>query len=544
MKINKSNSVLVFLSFLTIILLGFKVGRTGNNYFNFENAASDSVSSLVALSNFWDMYYDYGYDLDILSEHNNQPGKRINSISVYRLSSDAAEETLQDSILLNSEGRPVLKISPHESGPSYTWYYYDAKGRLYLDIMINSNKYDTLYTLRQLDMYNHASKTIEYNITRKELQFLTLIETNTQSDGLVQLNMARFDPDLKYNKVLPFEARDMLISIAGDSLLSVHTNRTVFSDTSYNSTYTDLYRIENNRLVHNKITCQTLYDQHGNWIEKKSNSFNIRRRFSYNDSVEPEITKTLPINASVVEFLSTQMDSLPAIAWKNYEDDQISLKNREMMYEEGSYGDSITLTEANSLGEFLPELWYVVSEVSGNLTGFDSTCYVVGYNTPLSSGDGDNLRCLAIYEQRNGIIRLKKQSFGALDPFYDADEDLVFDAFDETNFSVSLQDGNIVVYYEYMRGEATNEYAFEDGKWVLVYTSSSHRTCCQAEIVSYDYRTKTYSFSLFNMIDEEEYENSDMPHDTSYTEIEDRPVIYMDGPQGSSFNPDETSDEE
>lgn len=535
MKIYKSVSVIIFLSILAIVILaGFANGIQGNNSSHTENAVPDSVSSLIGLSDLWDMYYDYGYNLEILSEQNNIPGTRIMSISVYRVNSDGQDGTLQDSILLNREGKPVLRLSPHESVPSYTWYYYDDLGNRYLDIMINSNKYDTLYTLRQFDRFQHAAKTIGYNITRKELQFLTIIETNALSDTLVQLKMVRFDADLDNSNVLPFEARDMLVGRAEDSLLSVQTNRTVFSDTSYNSTYTDLYRIENNRLVHNKMQCLTLYDQQGNWIEKKSNNFNIHRRFSYYGSGEPEITCSLAVNPSVLEFLSSQMDSLPPIAWKNYRDEQYSMKAREMMYEEGTYGDSITLTEGHSLDEFLPGLWYTVSEGSGNITGFDSTCYAVGYNTPLTSDGEDKLRCLAIYEQRNGMFRLIKQSFGALDPFYDSDNDLLFDAFDETNYSISIEGGNIVVLYEYMRGEAAIEYAFEDGKWVLVYYSSSHRTCCQAESVSYDYRTKTYSFSLFNMTDEEYDENSDMPRDTTYTEIQDMPVIYMDGSEDIS----------
>ncbi|MBN2813858.1 MAG: hypothetical protein JXQ80_07255, partial [Bacteroidales bacterium] len=149
----------------------------------------------------------------------------------------------------------------------------------------------------------------------------------------------------------------------------------------------------------------------------------------------------------------------------------------------------------------------------------------------------------AVYEQRNGKFRLIKQSFGALDPFYDDDGDLLFDGYGETDYSISIEDGNIVVYYEYMRGEATNEYAYDNGNWVLVYYSSNHRTCCQAEMSSYDYRTKTYSYSLFNMSDEDE--NSDMPGDTTVTEIQDRPVILMDDINGSSPECyDSSSDEE
>jgi hypothetical protein len=480
------------------------------------------------------MYYDYSYNLDVLSEHRHNPLKLIRSISVYRVGSADQGGMLQDSMILNKEGRPVLRISPQGSGPSYTYYYYDDQGNRYLEIMLYSNEYDTLYTLRQFDRYQHAQKAIQYNITRKELQYLTIIETTPVSDTLVQLKLERFDSDTDNGKVLPFEGRDMQVKKAGDSLLSIQTRRTVFSDTSHNSTYAELYRIENNKLVYSKMQCQTLYNQQGDWIEKKSANFSLHRRFTYYNVGEPEITEGLVVNASVVEFLNSQMDSLPSLAWKNYREDQNSLKARQQLYEEGAYGESISITEGHNLEEFLPPLWYTVSMGSGYIKGFDSLCYAVGYNTPVTGSNDDNLRCLAVYEQRNGIFRLLKQSFGALDPFYDDDGDLLFDGFEETNYNIGIEDGNIVVNYEYMRGEATNEYAYNDGNWVLVYFSSGHRTCCQAEMSSYDYRTKTYSYSLFNMSDEEEDENSDLPSDTTITEIQDKPVIFMDEMNRSS----------
>jgi hypothetical protein len=522
-----------------IIALGFLVSFTIEKaglpvFFHAGRSVTDSISSLIALSDFWDMHYDYGYNLDVLSEHHRNPLQPIKSISVYRIGSADQGAMLQDSIVLNKEGKPVLRISPQGSGPAYTFYYYDDQGNGYLDILINSNKYDTLYTLRQFNRYHHAQKTIQYNIIRKELQYLTVIEMTRVSDTLVQMKLERFDSDIDHEKVLPFEGRDMLARKAGDSLLSVQTSRTVYSDTSYNSTYEELFRIENSMLVYNKMQCQTLYDQQGDWIEKKSANFNLHRRFAYYGTGEPEITGGMAVDASVVEFLYAQMDSLPALAWKNYREDKYSLEARQQLYEEGGYGDSIALTEGDSLEEFLPALWYTVSVGSGYIKGFDSLCYAVGYNTPVTGISENNLRCLAVYEQGNGIFRLLKQSFGALDPFYDDDSDLLFDAFDETNYNISIEDGNIVVNYEYMRGEATNEYAYDDGNWVLVYCSSGHRTCCQAEFSSYDYRNKTYSYSLFNMSDEEEEENSDMPRDTTITESQDRPVIFMDDMNGSS----------
>lgn len=534
MKVKKSPVFLILLSVLSVSLLAaFTSGGTEKHTHYTEKTAPDSISSLVALSDFWDMYSDYGYNLDILTAQGNNPGPRIRTISVYRHRSDSQGEMLQDSILLDREGRPVLRISPYESGPACTYYYYDNRNNRYMDIMVNSNKYDTLYTLRQFDRYHHAVKTIEYNITRKELQFLTIIDMSILSDTLVQLKLVRFDPEINHGQALPFESRDMLVSREGDSLLKVRIHRTVFSDTSYNSDYKEMYRIEGNRLVNSKMRCRTLYDRDGNWTEKQSNNFDLSRKFSYYNPGDPDFTGSLTANPSVVAFLSSQIDTLPATAWKNYRDAQDSLMARQQIFDDETYGDSISLAEGDSLEEFLPRLWYTVSVGSGNIPGFDSTCYAVGYNSPVKSG-GDNLRCLAVYEHRNGKYRLVKQSFGALDPFYDTDDDLLFDGFEETNYNISIDSGDIVVNYEYMRGEASYDYAYEGGNWVLVYYSSSHRTCCQAESISYDYRTRTYSYSLFNMSDEEEDQNSNMPRDTSYTEIQDRPVIYMDGLQDSS----------
>ena len=118
MKIQKRVVGLILSSLVAIaILAGFTYGRTGHHS---EKYATDTIPSLVALSDFWDMSYDYGYNLDILCEQSNKPGPRIRSVSVYRFRPDSQEGILQDSILLNREGDPVLKISPYESGPPFT----------------------------------------------------------------------------------------------------------------------------------------------------------------------------------------------------------------------------------------------------------------------------------------------------------------------------------------------------------------------------------------------------------------------------------------
>lgn len=113
-----------------IIALGFLVSFTVEKaglpaFLRSGSSSADSISSLIALSDFWDMYYDYSYNLDVLSEHHRNPLQPISSISVYRVGAADQGAMIQDSILLNREGKPVLRISPQGSGSSYTYYYYD-----------------------------------------------------------------------------------------------------------------------------------------------------------------------------------------------------------------------------------------------------------------------------------------------------------------------------------------------------------------------------------------------------------------------------------
>ncbi len=526
----KTISVILTLFIVSGLLANFTVDKKDNsNYKQTKKSLTDSIPRLISLSNLVDFYYpDNGYDVNILSEHKNNQEKIIKSISVYRFSSAAQNMVLQDSILLDREGKPVVRMTPYGSGISSTYYFYDDRGNRFLDVTILENKYDTLYTLRKFDRYNRAYASIRYNVTRKELDYFTTVDIIPVSDMVVNLKLTKYDPDINHKNVLPFESRDMLIKQVKDSLVQVNTNRLVYNDTAYNSTYENLFRIENNFLVPEKFHIQLTYNSQGDWIEKKNSEFDIQRKFSYDTPNNDEIKTGVKAKVSVLNYLYSQMDSLPSQAWENYKEKQNSFEIRSKLFENGTFGDSIVIKEGNTIETFLPKLWYQVSAGSGSITGIDSLCYAVAYNTPVKSDDDYNKRCLAIYEHLNGKYRLIKQTFGAIEEFNDTDNDLLFDGYDETNFSVDIEGGDVIINYEYMRGEASYEFAYKKGNWILVSYASGHRTCCQSESYSYDYRTKTYSSSVFNMGDDNDNESGDMPRDTSITVIEERPIIYMD----------------
>jgi hypothetical protein len=134
----------------------------------------------------------------------------------------------------------------------------------------------------------------------------------------------------------------------------------------------------------------------------------------------------------------------------------------------------------------------------------------------------------------NGVYVLRKQSLNAIESFIDQDHDFSFHNFDETNFSVGISKGEVIVSYSYMRGEASYAYAYQNGDWVLVNYESGHRTCCQAEMYSYNYKTKMYSASIINTSDD------DTPRDTSITIQQSRPMMYMDSMNVMQYDYSET----
>jgi hypothetical protein len=325
----------------------------------------------------------------------------------------------------------------------------------------------------------------------------------------------------------------MYLTLSSNSEVKVQTTRIVYQDTAYNSNYVDHYNLENYQLVSTKYPIQFEYNHQGDWISMKGEGYSVKREMNFYKEGEPEIRKGFNFTKFVLTNLDSMMQTLPTIAWKNHREKHSIIGSKTKLFNEGKYGKSIEKEEANTIEEFTPELWYFISQDSGSITGFENMCFVVGYNTPLKDKNDFNLRCLAIYERTNGIYKLRKESFNAIEPFIDNDEDFSFHDFDEANFSVGINEGKVIVSYSYMRGEATYAYAYQNGNWVLVNYESNHRTCCQAEVYSYDYKTKTYSASITST-------SEDDTGDTSITIQQNRPIMYMDSMNVMQYDYSET----
>ena len=128
---------------------------------------------------------------------------------------------------------------------------------------------------------------------------------------------------------------------------------------------------------------------------------------------------------------------------------------------------------------------------------------------------------------------MSKESFNAIETFIDSDDDFSYQGFNEVNFSVAINAGEVQVNYAYMRGEASFVFAFQNGDWILVRYESNHRTCCQAESYSYDYKTKMYSAAIFNTTE-------DYSQDTTFNVLQNRPLVFMDSLNVMQYDYDET----
>lgn len=156
-----------------------------------------SSSRLLSIDNLGDKSNaDNGYLISSLSAQVKESKKKVKSIAVYRQNPISKEMILQDSILFNKKGLPVLRLAPYSENYYKTFYYYDQKGRPYLNIYVISDR-ETLYTLNQ---YNSTELQIQYRVKAKEIEYLIEKEVIPISDSVVQLKRMQYQQDSKLKK--------------------------------------------------------------------------------------------------------------------------------------------------------------------------------------------------------------------------------------------------------------------------------------------------------------------------------------------------------
>lgn len=524
------SSLVILLSFLSFTFSN----KNNSNITRKEFSQSDSINQLLKISNIEDFYFsDNGYNINYLMTYNHNSSNNIKSISIYRKSINQSF-ILSDSILFDKNGIPKINIEPDKYNDcARTYLFFNAQGDRFLDIYISNNNYDTIYTFRQFDQLHHKCKEIKYNITRKEYGRLSTIDIIPITDSILNLKFSAYESDSKREKMLPFESRDIFIELLQDSTIQTITDRLVYQSPEYNRNYKNFYRLENNYIIPINKQSVFSYNTNNDWIEKTNSELHLKRKFNFYNQLDTEISDNFKINYSILKFLNKQLDSLPEVAMQNFRENKESLDDRRKIIENECFGKSISIREGLNINDFTPQLWNLVSSDSGYIAGFENKCIVVGYNTPIKNHYGFYYRCLAIYEYVNGRFLLRKQSLNAIEDFSDIDSDLLFDTYNEINFSVSIANGDVIVNYSYMRGEASYTFTNKEGSWLLKKYEAGHRTCCEAEHYSYDYESKLYNFSVFST-------SEDDSKDTSITVIQERPIMYMDSLNIRAFDYGET----
>lgn len=532
----KNKTKIIGLAVLLLVLLIsisiFYVKNRDNNKQKYSNSVE--ISQLLEIQNFTNFYYhDKSRDYQFLSEHKSN-NKKLKSIKVYRYSSNYDKMIFENEMFYDYKGNLIKRASYSidYKEPSFIYYFYNNKGKIYLEISISNNKYDTIYTYRNFDKLNHVTEEIVYNIKRQELESFTTWDFKPMSNSVLRLEEITYLTNLT-DDILPYHKRDMHLTFISPSEVKVHTARVVYQDSSYNTVYEDIYKLQNNILLSTKNPIQYEYNQYGDWVTMKGDGYYIKREMSFYKDDEKEIKQDFQFSKSKLANLRAMMKTLSKKAFENHREKHLGIELRTKLFNEGKYGKRIEKLEAQEIKDFTPALWYLVSLDSGAIAGFENTCYVAGYNTPIKGKDGFNVRCLAIYERENGIYKLRKESFNAIETFIDSDDDFSYQGFNEVNFSVAINAGEVQVNYAYMRGEASFVFAFQNGDWILVRYESNHRTCCQAESYSYDYKTKMYSAAIFNTTEDDS-------QDTTFNVLQNRPLVFMDSLNVMQYDYDET----
>ncbi|PKV67420.1 hypothetical protein [Pontibacter ramchanderi] len=500
-----------------------------------SNQELEDLHPLLSIQNLHSFYNrDVSKEFDKLAEHASSD-QNLKSIKLYQYSTGYGKMLLDKEFFFDFKGKPVRSVAYSADGAdfSHTYYFYNDLGQNYLDVYIGSNKYDTVYTFRNYNEQNHVIDQAEYNTKGNGLIKYTTWNAKLISDNVLRLEEIIYDDDLVSSDIVPSYKQDMHLTLISPNEVEVRTARTVYQDTVHNSHYEDDFKLENRLLVSVENPIRYELDKDGDWFTAAAKGYSYRRELSYYKEGEPELIRDFKVSKAVLEKLNALAQTVPAKAWKNHNKKHSAISHRAGLFKAGKYGQRIDIREAKAIDDFTPVLWHLVSLDSGDVAGFENKCFVAGYNTPLQDKDGFNLRCLAIYERVNGSYILRKQSFNAIETFNDYEDDFAYDGFNETNFSVSLEGGEVVVHYSYMRGEASYAYAYQDGNWVLVNYESSHRTCCQAEFYSYDYRTQMYHASIMSTTE-------DATGDTTINVLQNRPMVYMDSMDVQQYDYAET----
>jgi hypothetical protein len=101
--------------------------------------------------------------------------KKVRSIKIYRAESSYDSVVLAKELFFDFEGK-LIKCARHSrdyAEPSLTYFFYTDAGKIFLEVRIGENKYDTIYTYRNFDKQNRYTEEISYYVTSKELNKLT-----------------------------------------------------------------------------------------------------------------------------------------------------------------------------------------------------------------------------------------------------------------------------------------------------------------------------------------------------------------------------------
>jgi hypothetical protein len=456
----KATLTLLIFPFFLISLISCTEDKSENDIKN-VNSTHKNLLSIKNLHNF--RFVENPSDDDFLSEC-SMLKQTPRTIQIFNYSSSQEKMLPERTFFYNRKGELVKSTYIEETGDtSLTYFYYDKSGNRFLDIFISGNKYDTIGRLRNFNTEKHITEELNYNLRRRELNNYTARSFEPINDNSLNITETDYESGLDFKGVLPFYKTEMVLTQIETNSIEVNSARTIYNETSRLTKSKENHLIQGNLIINKENNLSKLVnDENKNWIEKKGEHFWVKRKITYYNNSDSEFQKEYKYSTNLISTLDSVMSVIVEKAWKNYNDKTNAYSERHKKYTKGDYGLNINVMETKNIKEFTPEMWLLISCDSGQLTGYQGKCYVLGYNTPVLDKNGSNLRCLAIVEKINDSFILRKESFSAIEGFIDSENDLIFNGYNETNFSLRISQGKIVIGYNYMRGESSYTFGFRN----------------------------------------------------------------------------------
>ncbi len=170
----------------------------------------------------------------------------------------------------------------------------------------------------------------------------------------------------------------------------------------------------------------------------------------------------------------------------------IENSSNEKVELQGDLEKIISLKKGQSLSDFIPEKWELISIDTGYLSPYKNPVIIAAYNTPiLSKESGYSLRCFTVFEKMDNEIILRNQFLNMLDSCKDDSKNEYYE--------IKIRENRInISYRQFPRYGGTYSFEFYNEKqdWRLIYEEYSTCGTYPIYFMAFDFKTNEMNFEI------------------------------------------------